>query len=112
MGFLKLGVAFCASAVLATGSAQAQDVDFKRFLSSSAGAAGVAAAVAGLGQCDTELWWGISYDEAIGTENPDHLFVSCQYYDKEDESMYDKSVVAKFMFWDGKPTLESLTYLP
>ncbi len=112
MNILKWAAACGLAVISVTGAAQAQDVDFKRFLSSPAGAAGVAAAVAGLGKCDTELWWGLSYDETIERENPDHLFVACQYYDKEDESMYDKSVVAKFMFWDGKPVLDSLTYLP
>ncbi|WP_417689902.1 hypothetical protein [Roseibium sp.] len=112
MRILKLAASCCLVTALAAGGAKGQEVDFKRFLASPAGAAGVAAAVAGLGQCDTELWWGISYDEAMGKENPDHLFVSCQYYDKEDETMYDKSVVAKFLFWDDKPVLESLTYLP
>ncbi|MBO0344927.1 hypothetical protein [Roseibium limicola] len=93
--------------------AQAEGVvDFNRFLATPAGAAGLAAAVVGLGHCDTPLSWGAAWDDEIGDENNDHLFVACQYIDASDEEMYDKSVVAKFNFWDGKPTLASLTYLP
>ncbi len=99
--------------VLAAGPAVADDVDLKRFLSTSAGASGVAAAVAGLGQCDSELWWGIAYDPELDNDNPDHLFVACQYKDQDDGEMYDKSVVAKFLFLEGKPlNLQSLIYLP
>lgn len=96
------------------GHAQAADVDFTRFLATPAGASGMAAAVAGLGKCDTPLSWGYSYDEALGRENKDHLFVACQYDPdwEEGDELYDKSVIAKFMFLEGRPSLESLTYLP
>ncbi|WP_417680501.1 hypothetical protein [Roseibium sp.] len=96
------------------GQAQAADVDFARFLATPAGASGVAAAVAGLGKCDTPLSWGYAYDEALDRENTDHLFAACQFDPdwEEGEELYDKSVIAKFMFLEGQPYLESLTYLP
>ncbi|WP_150525903.1 hypothetical protein [Roseibium sediminis] len=104
---LALGLTLFAAA-----PAAAEGVDFGRFLTTASGASGVAAALAGLGSCDTEIWHGYAYDEATGAENKDHLYFACQYFDKEDEQMYDKSVVAKFMFWDKKAVLDSLTYLP
>lgn len=108
---MKMGVLAFALAVQA-GGASAQTIDFSRFLATPAGAAAVSAAVAGLGTCDTPLAWDYAYDEATGGPNPDHLFVGCQYLDNSDEEMYDKSVIAKFQFWDGKPVLDSLAYLP
>ncbi|GGB59191.1 hypothetical protein GCM10011316_34040 [Roseibium aquae] len=111
MNFRSIGFALGLT-FFAVAPASAEDVDFGRFLTTASGASGVAAALAGLGTCDTEIWHGYAYDEAAGTENKDHLFFACQYLDKEDEQMYDKSVVAKFQFWDNKAVLESLTYLP
>ncbi|EFO30671.1 conserved hypothetical protein [Roseibium sp. TrichSKD4] len=111
MNFRSIGLALGLS-VLAVAPLAAQDVDFGRFLTTASGVSGVAAALTGLGTCDTEIWHGYAYDEATGSENKDHLYFACQYYDKEDEQMYDKSVVAKFQFWDKKAVLESLTYLP
>lgn len=108
----KLAAMPVAIALMASGPARAADVDFARFLATPAGAAGVAAAVAGLGRCDSALAWGFAHDEATGAENRDHLFVGCQYEDAGDGEMYDKSVVAKFRFPDGRPELDSLTYLP
>ncbi|WP_346894718.1 hypothetical protein [uncultured Roseibium sp.] len=96
------------------GHAQAADVDFTRFLATPAGASGIAAAVAGLGHCDTPLSWGYAYDESLDRENTDHLFVACQFDPdwEEGDELYDKSVIAKFMFLEGEPSLESLSYLP
>lgn len=93
-------------------AARAQSVDFQRFLASPAGAAGIAAAVAGLGQCDTPLSWSPGFDPSNGDPDPEAIMVSCQYQDVDDEEFYDKSVIAKFAFWDGTPVLQKLTYLP
>lgn len=93
-------------------TARAESVDLARFLASPAGAAGVAAAVAGLGQCDTPMSWSPGFDPANGEPDPNSIMVACQYKDMQDEEFYDKSVVAKFQFWDGAPFLQRLTYLP
>lgn len=92
--------------------AHAADVDFARFLATPAGAAGVAAAVAGLGQCDSPISWDYAFDPETDRQNSDHLYLICQHYDEDDEEMYDKGVIAKFLFWNDQPHLESLTYLP
>ncbi|MEP0232927.1 hypothetical protein [Roseibium sp.] len=107
-----VGIGICSAVFILSGAAKAADVDFTRFLASSSGAAGVAAAVAGLGHCDTPLSWEYAHDENLGKVNPDHLLVACQYKDPDDEEFYDKSVTARFMFWDGDPVLDSLNYLP
>jgi len=93
-------------------AARAETVDFARFLASPAGAAGVAAAVAGLGHCDTPISWSPGFDPSNGEADPDSIMIACQYKDMEDEEFYDKSVVAKFQFWDGMPVLQGLDYLP
>ncbi|MEJ8475490.1 hypothetical protein [Roseibium algae] len=100
------------AAACLSSAAQAESVDFERFLSSPAGAAGIAAAVAGLGECDTPLNWAPGFDPMNGTLDPNAVSVSCQYKDIDDEEFYDKSVTAKFHFWDETPTLDSLVYLP
>ena len=110
---------FAAVTLLAAGStftgpalADTARVDFVRFLSTPAGAAGVAAAVAGLGTCDTPINWEYGYDEELGKVSADVLFLGCtETIDGEDDP-FEKSVVAKFMFLDGKPSLVSLQYLP
>ncbi|MEP4033150.1 hypothetical protein [Roseibium polysiphoniae] len=113
MTIKSIAAGLCLFALAASGSARADDVDFARFMKYPAGASGIAAAIGGLGNCDTPLWWGYAYDEAKGAENKDHLFFACQFYDRVEEDMFDKSVVAKFVFWDDKLVqLESLTYLP
>jgi len=107
-GYLAIGLAAMAS----ISTARAETIDFARFLASPGGAAGVAAAVAGLGQCDTPMSWSPGFDPSNGNADPDSIMVACQYKDMEDEEFYDKSVVAKFQFWDGVPFLQELTYLP
>lgn len=93
-------------------AARADTVDFARFLASPAGAVGVAAAVAGLGQCDTPMSWSPGFDPSNGEPDPDSIMVACQYKDIEEDDFFDKSVVAKFEFWGGAPFLQGLTYLP
>jgi len=107
-GYLALGLA----AMVSISTARAETIDFARFLASPAGAAGVAAAVAGLGQCDTPLSWSPGFNPSNGDPDLDSFMVACQYQDMDDEEFYDKSVVARFQFWDGKPVLQELTYLP
>ncbi|WP_420408826.1 hypothetical protein [Hoeflea sp.] len=107
-GYLALGLAAAAS----TSTARAETIDFARFLASPAGAAGIAAAVAGLGRCDTPLSWSPGFDPSNGEPDPDAVMVACQYQDMDDEEFYEKSVVARFQFWDGTPVLQELTYLP
>ncbi|WP_340159919.1 hypothetical protein [uncultured Hoeflea sp.] len=107
-GYLAIGLA----AMVSVSTARAETVDFARFLASPAGAAGIAAAVAGLGQCDTPLSWSQGFNPSNGDPDPDSLMVACQYQDLDDEEFYDKSVVARFQFWDGMPVLQELTYLP
>ncbi|WP_321502690.1 hypothetical protein [Breoghania sp.] len=102
----------CGPVLKGTASAATAQVDFKRFLSTPAGAAGVAAAVAGLGTCDTPINWEYGFDETLGDVSTDVLFLGCtETIDGEDDP-FEKSVVAKFMFLDGKPSLVSLQYLP
>ena len=93
-------------------AARAETVDFARFLASPAGAAGVAAAVAGLGQCDTPMSWSPGFDPSNGEPDPDAIMVACQDKDVEEDDFFNKSVVAKFEFWGGVPFLQGLTYLP
>jgi hypothetical protein len=107
-GYLAIGLA----AMTSISTARADTVDFARFLASPAGAAGVAAAVAGLGQCDTPMSWSPGFDLSSGDPDPDSIMVACQYQDMDDEEFYDKGVVARFQFWDGNPVLRDLTYLP
>lgn len=112
MKFPYRGCLLAFAAVFSTEAARADSVDFARFLASPAGAAGVAAAVAGLGHCDTPLTWSAGMDPFNGNPDPDAIMVGCEYRDVEDEEFYGKSVVAKFQFWNGTPVLEGLTYLP
>lgn len=107
-GYLAIGLA----AMVSISTSRADAVDFARFLASPAGAAGVAAAVAGLGQCDTPMSWSPGFDPSNGDPDSDSIMVACQYQDMDDEEFYDKGVVARFQFWDGTPVLQDLTYLP
>lgn len=102
------------AAVQGAAPAFAAGPDFTRFLSSASGAAGLAAAMATLGACDTVPEWSLYYDEEIGADNPNHLYVGCQYDPdwEEGDELYDKGVVAKFQEFEGVMYLESLTQLP
>ncbi|MEM9631028.1 MAG: hypothetical protein AAGA50_06870 [Pseudomonadota bacterium] len=94
--------------------AKAADPDFKAILSSPSGAAGLSAAISSLGRCDTKPEWAISYDPDIDKENPNHVYVGCQFDPdwEEGNDLYDKGVLAKFIEADGVYYLESLTSLP
>lgn len=106
--------AIAVAGVQMAGPAFAAEPDFKRFLTSASGAAGLAAAMATLGDCDTLPEWSLYYDEQLGAENPNHVYVGCQYDPdwEEGNELYDKGVVAKFQEFEGVMYLESLTQLP
>lgn len=109
-GLKTIAAACILNAGLASG-AFAGEVDFERFLATPAGAAGVAAMVAGLGNCDGPINWDYAYDEAAGKVSEDMLFAGCEETVEGEDGPFEKSVVAKFQFWNG-PMLESMTYLP
>ncbi|SDU31138.1 hypothetical protein [Stappia sp. ES.058] len=111
MRFVKTFAGACVLSATLVSGAMADEVDFKRFLATPAGAAGVAAMVAGLGKCDGPINWDYAYDEAAGQVSRDMLFAGCEETVAGEDDLFEKSVVARFQFWDG-PTLESLTYLP
>ncbi|MCK7615663.1 hypothetical protein [Roseibium sediminicola] len=94
--------------------AGAADVDFARFMASASGAAGLSAAISSLGQCDTAPQWAISYDPEIDGDNPNHVYVGCQYDPdwEEGTDLYDKGILAKFVESEQGPVLVSLTQLP
>ncbi|MCX2722146.1 hypothetical protein [Roseibium salinum] len=83
-------------------------------MSSATGAAGLSAAISSLGACDTTPVWSLSYDPDIGAENPNHVYVGCQYDPdwEEGDELYDKGILARFVDLDGTLYLESLTQLP
>lgn len=97
-----------------SGPAFAADVDFQRFMSSASGAAGLSAAISSLGACATTPSWELGYDPEIDGENPNHVYVGCQYDPdwEEGDELYDKGVLAKFTELEGGLFLESLTPLP
>ncbi len=103
-----LMIAFNTAPVLAA------DVDFGRFMASPSGAAGLSAAISSLGACDTRPVWSLSYDPDIDGDNPNHVYVGCQYDPEweEGDDLYDKGILAKFFELDGVLTLDSLTQLP
>ena len=88
--------------------------DFSRFMASASGAAGLSATIGSLGHCATPPQWSLSYDPDIDGENPDHIYVGCQYEPGGEEAgtLYDKGILAKFVNYDGILYLESLTQLP
>ncbi|MBN9671272.1 hypothetical protein [Roseibium aggregatum] len=111
----SLSLALFVAAILpVSGPAGATEPDFKKILSSASGAAGLAAAISSLGACDTTPEWALSYDPEIDAENPNHVYVGCQYDPdwEEGSELYDKGVLAKFFEAEGGYFLESLTYLP
>lgn len=110
----SIHVLFAIAVIGASSPAIAADPDFKAILSSPSGAAGLAAAISSLGQCDTKPEWTISYDPDIDKENPNHVYVGCQYDPdwEEGNDLYDKGVLAKFIEAEGVYLLESLTLLP
>lgn len=108
---LKTVATTCVLSAALVSGAMAEEVDFKRFLATPAGASGVAAMVAGLGRCDGAINWGYAYDEAAGKVSQDMLFAGCEETVEGEDDPFEKSVVARFQFWNG-PMLESLTYLP
>jgi len=111
----SLCFALTAAAVLQfSAPAGAAEPDFRKILSSPSGAAGLAAAISSLGACDTTPEWALSYDPDIDAENPNHIYVGCQYDPdwEEGTELYDKGVLAKFFEAEGVFYLESLTQLP
>lgn len=100
--------------VTSAGSALAAEPDFSRFMASPSGAAGLSAAIGSLGPCATTPQWSLGFDPDLDKENPNHVYVGCQYDPGGDEAgeLYDKGVLAKFVDYGGVLYLESLTQLP
>ncbi|MES0882813.1 hypothetical protein [Roseibium sp. SCP14] len=114
MFFRPIRVSLALALIGASSPAFATDPDFKAILSSPSGASGLAAAISSLGQCNTKPEWTISYDPDTDKENPNHVYVGCQYDPdwEEGNDLYDKGVLAKFIEAEGVYYLESLTSLP
>ncbi|WP_428650175.1 hypothetical protein [Roseibium sp.] len=83
-------------------------------MASPSGAAGLSAAISSLGACATTPAWSLSYDPDIGADNPNHVYVGCQYDPEweEGDDLYDKGILAKFVDYEGVLFLQSLTQLP
>lgn len=114
MTFKSISCAAMLTAFLSAAPVHAADVDFERFMSSPSGAAGLSAAISSLGECDTRPAWSLSFDPDIDRDNPNHVYVGCQYDPEweEGDDLYDKGILAKFLELEGVLTLESLTQLP
>lgn len=99
---------------VSSGPVLAAEPDFARFMASPSGAAGLSAAIGSLGPCATPPQWSLGFDPDLDKENPNHVYVGCQYDPGGEDAgeLYDKGVLAKFVNYGGVLYLESLTQLP
>lgn len=113
MRFVKTFAGACVLSATLVSGAMADEVDFKRFLATPAGAAGVAAMVAGLGKCDGPINWDYAYDEAAGQVSRDMLFAGCEETVAGEDDLFEKirrrAVPVLGRADAGKPDLSSLT---